>query len=102
MTTFVEKVLYEGQPSTSKGTLYTATGVRVNVRSISACNVAGVDGVTLNLYYKKATSRRRIHVVLDKNESMEDDMIFQMDSGDILEGDASSAVDVVITGIEVT
>lgn len=103
MTTFTEKVLAEGQLSDSKTTLYTATAVRVNVRFIRADNITGGNGVLVYFFYKKATSRRIIYASLDANESLEKDDVFQLDSGDLIEGYASTpnAVDYIITGVTV-
>lgn len=102
MTTYTEKVLAEGQLPLAKTTLYTATGVRVNVRVSKVSNIAAGDGILVLLYYKKATSRQIMRVVLDNNEWAEDDAIFQMDSGDIIEGYASgNNIDYLITGVTV-
>lgn len=102
MTTWTEKVLYEGQLPISKTTLYTATGVRVNVRYISVAETLG-GAVTIIFYYKKATSRRTKRIVLSANGWYESEVLFQLDSGDILEGEASvaSCVDTLITGVTV-
>lgn len=103
MTTWTEKVLAEGQLPSSKTVLYTATGVRVNVKFIRADNISGGAGNVVQFYYKKGISRRIINVTLDDDEALESDTVFQLDSGDIIEGEASIAnsVDYIITGVTV-
>lgn len=103
MTTWTEKVLAEGQLPNTKTTLYTATGVRVNVKFIRADNVSGGAGNRVKFYYKKATSRRIINVLLDADGAVESDNIWQMDVGDQIEGEATvgASVDYIITGVTV-
>ncbi len=89
-----------GQLPSSKGTLYTATAAVV-VNSITLVNTDSVTR-TVNLYIKTGTSRHIIPVALSltTGSAYLDDITRCLNSGDLIEGDASAAtvVDYVISG----
>ncbi|MDQ1291034.1 MAG: hypothetical protein QG615_828 [Nitrospirota bacterium] len=99
------KSLAQGQLPNAKGTLYTAAG-QVIVRRINLVNTgAGINSV--NVYKKTAagTSKRIIPVALaldpgDQAICIEDD-VMTLETGDLIEGDATNAseVDYVIDGV---
>ena len=85
----------EGQLPSSKGTLLTAGGLGVLVKTVILVNTSA-DAVTVNLYFTRITSRR----VIPKNYSLAPGAQFEMDfnsillAGDLVEGDASVATTV--------
>ncbi len=89
-----------GQLPSSKGTIYTATAT-VIINSISLVNTDAVTR-TVNLYIKTGTSRHIIPVALSLTTGAAylDDVTRCLNSGDLIEGDASAAavVDYVISG----
>lgn len=83
----------EGQLSNVKGTLYTAPALTQGVvKTITLVNPSG-GAITVNIYFKNATSRR----IIPKDYSIAAGGQFEMDfvgilqAGDLIEGDASSA-----------
>lgn len=89
-----------GQLPNAKGTLYTATAT-VIIRSVRLVNTDS-SARTVNLYVKTGTSRRIIpkDLSLAVGAAYLDDTGFELNSGDLIEGDASAAtvVDYVISG----
>lgn len=109
MATFTAKILAQGQLPNVKGTLYTVPLTAAGyVKFINAFNPSvGVE--TVNFYIKASggTSRRIGHGILNQDEQLriiEKDETLNMATGDIIEGDSTTAatVDYTITGVEET
>lgn len=106
MATYLQNRV-EGQLAASKGTLYTTpAATRVILKTVTFVNTSG-SAVTVNLYLKNATSRR----IIPKDYSLAAGAQMQQDfgdvallTGDLIEGDASSAttVDYWISLVEIT
>ncbi len=89
-----------GQLASSKGTIYTATAT-VILNTITLVN-SDASTRTVNLYVKTATSRRIIpkDTSLVAGASLIYGDTLSLNSGDLVEGDASAAtvVDYVVSG----
>jgi hypothetical protein len=101
---FIPKNLAEGQLPATKTTLYTVPALKTAIiQSICLVNVAGATR-TVNIYYKKGTSRRIIpqNLTLIAGAKVDDNTQITLDAGDQIEGDCSAAtsVDFVISGVE--
>ena len=97
--------LADGQLANSKGTIYTATGVKAVVLNIILVNT-NTTTETVNLYFKKSsgTSRRLIPKdtsLVASNSLVMDDVVTIAASG-VIEGDTNTAskVDFVVNGFE--
>lgn len=97
---FTADLLAEGQLPATKTTLFTAASPTI-IKSITLVNTDSVAR-TVNLYIKRTTSRHIIPVNLSlaAGACYADDLNRVLGTGDILEGDASSAsvIDYVISG----
>lgn len=93
-------LLANGQLPSSKGTLFTAAGPTV-VQLIVLVNT-DASARTVNLYVKRATSRRitPVNLSLDVGAMYDREGPITLDTGDLIEGDASAAtvVDYTIHG----
>ena len=105
---FTYKSLADGQLAAAKATLYTVpASTTAAIKQICYTNTDAVDR-TVNLYVKRSgSSSRRIipkDMLLAAGNTMYwgDADTMELSTGDIIEGDASSAtiVDYVITGAE--
>ncbi len=98
------QALANGQLPNAKGTLYTCpAATQAIVKSIILVNQDSVTH-TVNLYFKRTTSRRLIPlalILLTGAAAYLDDVI-TLEAGDLIEGDADTAtqVDYTISGTE--
>lgn len=105
MTTYIEKVLGDGQLPSAKTALYTSPGAtRTNVRFFRGSNVGGAK-VTVNIYFNPSgVSRRLFHFDLDVDESFKliQEDVPQLEAADTIEADCTlaNAVDYMISGIQ--
>lgn len=101
MATIAPKILADGQLPAAKGTLYTVpASTSIYVKAIICQNTGGGNN-TVTLYFKPgATSRRVARAVLATNETLYFDESIALETGDLIEGDATNAtqVDYVIMG----
>jgi hypothetical protein len=102
-TSYVYKVLGEGQLAAAKATLYTVPGsTTAAVKSLSVVNTGAGDN-TVNIYIKPgATSRKIVSVTLSTGDQLYINDLGTLEAGDLIEGDATNAneCDYVISGAE--
>lgn len=102
MAQFAPKVLADGQLPATKGTLYTVPAdTSAYLKSIICCNT-GVGNNTIILYLKPgSTSRRITRIILATNEQYFFDESVALETGDLIEGEATNAseVDYIILGV---
>lgn len=101
------KVLAEGQLAAAKATLYTVPGATSTI--VSSITLTNTDAAarTVNIYVKPGGTSRRVvpkDLSIAAGYSVIDDTVRTLETGDLIEGDASAAnvVDYVISGMEVT
>jgi len=103
--TFTIKALGDGTLPIAKSTLYTVpVSTNTIVKTITYVNTGG-SPVTVNLYINSAGTSRRIvpkNLSLKAGSSMETDEEYTLEAGDLIEGDASTAlvIDYTIHGVE--
>jgi hypothetical protein len=101
------KNLAHGQLANSKGTIYTVPASTTTVvKSIILVNT-NTTAEAVNLYYYKATASRRLIPValsLAASYSLTFECNITMDTGDLIQGDTTTAskVDFTISGVERT
>ena len=101
---FAAGSLADGQLASSKGTIYTSTGVKTIVKSLSVFNTNAATQ-TVNVYVKRSgsSSRQAFRAVLAQYEFayvLSDGDVLALSASDEIEGDTTdaSAVDYVMTG----
>jgi len=104
MTAIVLKALADGQLPPAKGTLYTTPAGKALIKEIRLVPTSGTAR-TGNLYVNRTGTSRRIDA---KDFSLNPGQVrvwsgnVTMETGDLLEGDASAAteIDYVVSGME--
>jgi hypothetical protein len=105
--TFTQKVMAEGQLPIAKGTLYTVPGATsALIKTIILVNT-DASARTINIYVKPGATSRRIFTKdfsLAAGDQTQLDLNIILETGDLLEGDASAAtvVDYFVCGVEET
>lgn len=105
MSTFTNAKLAEGQLAASKTTIYTVPASTKLIGGILRLFNTNTTQETVNVYFKTATSRQVMQVILDALEFFE--FSFPRDvleASDLIEADTTTAskVDYWLSGVKVT